>query len=95
MKLNVKAMTITAGVLWAISVFLVGVFNLIWEGYGQAMLDLIASIYPGYKATASIGDVIVGTLYALLDGVVAGAIFAWLYNIFAGTCAKSATTEQV
>jgi hypothetical protein len=27
--------------------------------------------------------VIVGTLYALVDGAAGGAIFAWLYNRFA------------
>ena len=94
MKLNVKAMTITVAIVWGVSVFLVGVINLIWEGYGQLFLDCIASLYPGYKATASIGDVIVGTLYALLDGAIAGAIFAWLYNVLAGACTESATTEQ-
>ena len=93
MKLNVKAMTITAAVFWGASVFLVGMLNLIWEGYGQMLLDCIASLYPGYKATASIADVIVGTLYALLDGAIGGAIFAWLYNVFTGLCAKPATTQ--
>ena len=93
MRLNVKAMTIAAAVFWGVSVFLVGLLNLKWEGYGQGLLDCIATLYPGYKATANIGDVLVGTGYALLDGAIAGAIFAWLYNIFAGMCGKIATTE--
>ena len=37
-------------------------------------------LYPGYDATASFGQVIVGTLYGLVDGAVGGAIVAWLYN---------------
>jgi hypothetical protein len=45
-------------------------------------LQLMASIYPGYDASPTIGSVIVGTLYALLDGAIAGLIFAWLYNLF-------------
>ena len=93
MRLNVKAMTVTVAVFWGVSMFLLGVLNLTWEGYGQAFLDCVASLYPGYKATASIADVIVGTLYAVLDGAIGGAIFAWLYNIFAGICVKRATTE--
>jgi len=88
MKLNVKAMTLTAALLWAASVLLVGLANMIWEGYGQVFLNCMDSLYPGYKATANIGDVIVGTLYALLDGAIAGAVFSWLYNVFAGMCAK-------
>ncbi len=43
----------------------------------------MSSIYPGYRAMASFGNVIVGTLYALLDAAIAGAVFAWLYNMFA------------
>jgi hypothetical protein len=54
--------------------------NLVWPSYGREFLQLVASIYPGYHATPSFGQVIVGTLYALVDGAVGGAIFAWLYN---------------
>jgi hypothetical protein len=32
--------------------------------------------------TASFGAVIVLTLYAALDGAIAGAVLAWLYNRF-------------
>lgn len=84
MKLNLKALTFTAGILWALAVFAVGVLNLIWSGYGAAFLGIMASIYPGYHATGSIGDVIVGTLYALLDGAICGLVFGWLYNLFVG-----------
>jgi 4-hydroxybenzoate polyprenyltransferase len=90
MKLNVKAVTISLALLWAASIFLVGLANLIWSGYGQAFLDCIASIYPGYKATASFGQVIVGTLYGLLDAAIGGAVFAWLYNCFAPAGPKEA-----
>jgi len=80
MKLDVKAFAITAGLLWAAAVFLVGIGNLVVPGYGGAFLELIASIYPGYVALPSFGRVIVGTLYALVDGAIAGLAFAWLYN---------------
>ena len=46
--------------------------NLIWEGYGMAFLEFAASIYPGYDVEGDIGQVIVGTLYGLLDGAIAG-----------------------
>ena len=49
-------------------------------GYGQGLLDVMASVYPGYAATPSFGQVIIGTLYGMLDGAVVGAVFAWLYN---------------
>ncbi|MHC4445394.1 MAG: bacteriophage holin [Planctomycetota bacterium] len=93
MRLNVKAMAITAAIFWGVLMFLVGLLNLKWAGYGQGLLDCMSTLYPGYKASGGIGDVFVGTAYALLDGAIAGAIFAWLYNIFAGMCGKSTTTD--
>lgn len=88
MRLNVKAMAIAFGLTWGVlAIFLVGLANLIWSGYGEEFLRLAASIYPGYHATRSFGQVIVGTLYGFVDGAVGGAIFAWLYNWFLGKAA--------
>ncbi len=84
MKLNLKALALTAGILWALAVFFVGVLNLIWSGYGVAFLQLVASIYPGYHATGSVGDLIVGALYALVDGAICGLVFGLFYNLFVG-----------
>ncbi|MBI3457482.1 MAG: hypothetical protein HY002_17015 [Candidatus Rokubacteria bacterium] len=81
MKLDVKGMAITFGLVWGVlAMFVTGVANLIWPGYGRAFLEVMASVYPGYHATASFGQVIVGTLYGALDGVVGGAVVAWIYN---------------
>ncbi|UCC72508.1 MAG: bacteriophage holin [Gemmatimonadota bacterium] len=84
MRLSIKALALTLGIIWAAAVFLVGVCNLIWPSYGTSFLQLAASIYPGYEL-GGFGSVIVGTLYAFVDAVVAGAIFAWLYNKLAGS----------
>ena len=82
MKLNVKALVLTAGIIWAGTVLAVGVANLIWSGYGTMFLQVVASIYPGYDATRSTGAVIVGTLYALVDGAILGLVLGRLYNFF-------------
>ena len=85
MKLSVKGLALAGGILWGVLGILgVGLVNLVWPGYGKAFLDLAASIYPGYHATPSFGQVIVGTLYGFVDGAAGGAIFAWLYNCFSG-----------
>jgi len=81
MKLNLKALTIASAVFWAALVFIVGIANMISAEYGKSFLLMMASIYPGYAASGSFGDVIVGSLYALLDGAVLGLIFGWLYNL--------------
>ncbi len=84
MQLNIKAMAMAFGLLWAGGILVVGIANLIWPPYGQAFLQLCASIYPGYNPGTGIGSVVTGTLYGLVDGAVGGACFAWLYNLCAG-----------
>jgi hypothetical protein len=77
-------MAITVGLVWGVlAMFLTGLANLLWPDYGQEFLQVMASLYPGYHATPGFGQLIVGTLYGLVDGAVAGAIFAWVYNRFA------------
>ena len=88
MKLNLKALSVALALFWAGVVFMVGLANLIWPTYGRAFLEMLASIYPGYHASGTFGDVISGSLYALVDGAIVGLIFGWLYNLIAG--AKSA-----
>jgi hypothetical protein len=83
MQLNSAAMFFAVGILWGACILFVGVANMIWPGYGQAFLQLCASIYPGYHPGTGFGSVLIGTLYALVDGAVGGAIFGWLYNRFA------------
>ena len=81
MKLNVKAAAIALALVWGIlAMFLTGLLNLIWPGYGRDFLDVMASVYPGYSATGGFGNLIVGTIYGLADGAIAGAVYAWLYN---------------
>ena len=77
MKLDVKAVAIAASLVSVVlAMFLTSVANMIWPSYGQAFLDVMASLYPGYRATPSIWHVIVGMLHGLLDGVICGAVFA-------------------
>ena len=80
MRLNVKALAITSGIVWGAAIFWTALINLMWAGYGQQFLSLMASVYPGYHATRSFGGLLVGTGYALVDGFIGGAIVGWLYN---------------
>ncbi len=84
MTINVKAAALTVGLVWGVlGMFVTGVGNLLVPGYGQAFFDVMASVYPGYAATPTVGQVLIGTLYGLLDGAAGGAVFAWLYNTIA------------
>jgi hypothetical protein len=84
MKLDVKALALTAGIIWGAAMLLVGLANLIWPAYGAAFLQIMGSVYPGYEAAPTIDSLILGTLYGFLDGAIAGLLFAWLYNVFVG-----------
>jgi len=80
MKLNIRALSIAAGIIWAAAVFITGIANMAWKGYGTAFLEMTASLYPGYDAAGNLGDLIVGTIYGLFDGALCGLVFGWLYN---------------
>lgn len=87
MKFNVKALALACAILWGGSVLAVGIANLIWSGYALGFLQFLSSFYPGYHATRSIIEVVIVTLYALADGLIGGALFGWLYNCLAKSCA--------
>jgi hypothetical protein len=88
MKLSIWPFTIAAAIIWGLVMLLTGIANLIWPTYGVAFLEMLASIYPGYHGAGNFGAVIVGTLYAALDGAVFGLVLALLYNAFAGSAPK-------
>ena len=79
MPLQIRALALSAAIFWGAMFFLIGLGHLVW-GYGEPFLLLMASLYPGYTCGGGIVSVLVGTLYAVLDGLVAGAVLAWLYN---------------
>jgi hypothetical protein len=83
MRLDIKALVLASGIIWGGMLLLTGLLNLIWSGYASAFLQVFASVYPGYDASGSAGDLLVGTLYALVDGAAFGLFFGWLYNAFA------------
>ncbi len=84
MRFCVRTTALTFGILWAVAFFLMALSNQVWPGYGVAFLDLMDSVYPGY-APGGFGSVIMGSLYAVVDGAIGGAVFAWLYNRILGS----------
>jgi hypothetical protein len=94
MKLSIKGLVLAGGTIWALFILVVGIFNIINPEYGFDLLKKLTSIYPGYKATGTICDLIVGLLYAFLDGAIWGLIFGLLYNVFAGKGSKKAAPRR-
>jgi hypothetical protein len=94
MELNVKALAAAAAIIWGAAVLLVGAADIAWPGYGRAFLSLLGGIYPGYAASGSLGDLLVGTLYGLADGAVCGLVFGWLYNRLSAWRNETAPVRQ-
>ena len=80
MKLDPKALAYAAAALCGGSALIVGLLNLSAPDYGGKVLELLASIYPGYHAERSLASVLVLTGYALVKGAAAGWLAGWLYN---------------
>jgi hypothetical protein len=79
-KLSVKSLVIAAALLKALCFLFVSLLNLILPPYGGVLLALLSSLYLGYDPTAGPISLLVGTLYSLIAGAVAGGLFGWLYN---------------
>jgi undecaprenyl pyrophosphate phosphatase UppP len=60
-------------------VFFIGITAMF--GWGNALVAALASLHLGYSA--SIVGAIIGAIWAFVDGLVAGVIVAWLYNMMA------------
>jgi len=89
MKLNTLAFGFAAALLWGSAILLVSLAHAIWPPYGGAFLALVSSIYPGYQPGGA-ASIVVGTLYGMVDGGIAGCILAWLYNLLVPRFSRAA-----
>jgi len=86
MKLNVKAFALTSALVWGFGLFCLTWWIIAFDG-ATGQTTLIGRLYRGYNISPS-GSVI-GLLWALGDGFIGGAIFAWLYNLIAARISKT------
>lgn len=85
MKLSLKAFTLAGALVWGgYGIFLTGLGNMILPSYGEHFLLTFTSVYPGFHASRTWGDLLVGTAYGMADGGFGGFLLAWFYNLFAG-----------
>ena len=59
MKLSVKALAITSGLVWSGGILACGLINLAAPSYGGGFLKLISSVYPGFRNARTVPDVFV------------------------------------
>lgn len=85
MKLNVKVFALSCALFWGLGLFLLTWWIIALDG-ATGEITFIGRIYRGYSISP-IGSII-GLIWALIDGLIGGAIFAWLYNYISSRAAK-------
>ena len=80
MKLNIKAFALTCGLVWGFGLFFLTWWIIAFDG-ATGEITLIGRLYRGYSISP-VGSII-GLIWAFMDALVGGAIFAWLYNLIA------------
>jgi hypothetical protein len=80
MRLNVKAFALTCALIWGLGLFFLTWWAIAFDG-ATGQRTIIGYVYRGYDISP-LGSLI-GLLWAFPDGLVGGAIFAWLYNVIA------------
>ena len=80
MRLDVKAFALTCGIMWGLAVMLATLW-LIVSGSGGTFMRYLDNFYIGYSF--SVVGAFIGAIWGFVDGLIGGAIFAWLYNTLA------------
>jgi len=79
MKLSKRALGLSLGLLWGVTVLLATWWLLYWGSPGGT-ISKIGAFYLGYSFTWVGG--LIGFFWGFVDGFICGVIIAWLYNIF-------------
>ena len=77
MKLNIKAFAIAVGLFWGLCLFLCTWWIIFLDG-ATGHATMLSAVYRGYNISPA--GSFIGLVWGLADGLVGGAIFAWLYN---------------
>jgi len=76
--ISVRSCGLTLGIFGAVSMFLLA-WWLILIGNAEGPTTLFERVYIGYSFTP-LGSII-GAAWGFVDWGIAGAVFAWLYNL--------------
>ena len=76
--MSIRSVGLTAGIFGAAAMFLLA-WWLMLTGNAEGPVTLFERIYIGYSFTP-MGSII-GAIWGFVDWGIAGALFAWLYNL--------------
>lgn len=81
MNLSVRNFALALGITSVIFIMVLGSMSMIFD-IGGGMVESIASVYAGFND--SVPGILIGSIWAFIDGFVGGALFAWIYNKLQG-----------
>ncbi len=87
-RLDVLSMALAFGISMAALMFLLGLFAWL-TGLMGATVDMVATFYIGFAPTF-LGSII-GGIWAFFEGLIFGALIAWLYNLMLTVTGRGAT----
>lgn len=83
--LNPKVVGKTMSLFWGVSVLFLGLAATYFH-YCTAFVQLLGDAYIGFAPTPV--GIVIGTVWALVDGLVAGIVFALIYNKVSTCCSN-------
>lgn len=84
MKLSVSAFAFTAAIVGAAAMLVTAVIAMLTPSWGEPMMAQLGVVAPGVTG-ANFRSLLLVVFYAAVDGIVLGALFAWLYNRLAAS----------
>lgn len=81
---------LTTAIMWCACVFFLGIMATYLD-WGKMMQSAIRSLYPGYRRNPF--GILIGMIWAFIDGFFGGTIFACIYN-WLGGCRYCKNPEQ-
>jgi hypothetical protein len=76
MKIDIKVFALTMGLFWEFGLLFITWWIILFDGTSGAV-TMIGKVYRGFSISF-IGSLI-GFVWAFVDRIIGGAIFAWLY----------------
>ncbi len=82
-KLSVAGFAAACAVVWSCGLLFCGMVNLVTHGYAYGLLIILEGVYPAYHAGEGLLSVVILFCCAFFDGLMFGALFAFVYNLAA------------
>ncbi|MBS0290652.1 MAG: bacteriophage holin [Proteobacteria bacterium] len=82
-RLSACALGTSLGVLSGVFILILGLMAHFFQ-YGSAWVNMASSVYLGFAATPQ--GIIIGIIWAFVEGFVFGYLLAWIYNFVAKKC---------